>query len=261
MYYVIGYRRKVVRQNLNNTFPEKSEKEIKQIERTFFRHLTDTFIESIKIFSISRTQVEKRMIFNNTELPDKYFEKGQNIIIVGSHYGNWELFAVGSGLYHKHLLIGIYTPLTNKFFDKKVNQSREKFGLDMRSKKDYKNIFQAQEAKPYAIIFALDQSPSKDSGIWTTFLNQETGVAYGAEKLAQEKNYPVIYGDLRRVKRGHFALTYKLIDEAPTGKKKGELTVKATRMLEGVIKEFPEYWLWSHRRWKHKRPENAELYE
>ena len=219
------------------------------------------FMESIKIFSISKEQVEKRMIFSNMELPNSYFEKGQNIIIVGSHYANWELFAVASGIYHDHLLIGIYTPLTNKYFDRKLNQSRSKFGLSMRSKKDYKKIFEAKEDRAYAIIFALDQAASKDSGIWTTFLNQETGVAFGAEKLAQEKNYPVLFGDLKRIKRGHFELTYELIEDSPSGMKKGELSVKATRRLERSILEEPEYWLWSHRRWKHKRPENAELYE
>lgn len=257
---MIGYRKKIVRQNISNSFPKYSLKRKKEIEKKFFKHLCDIIVESVKMFSITKKQISKRLICTNPELPNSYFEKGKNLIIVGGHYSNWEMYAVGIARYHKHLLIGIYTELANKFFDKKVNSSRSQFGLSMRSKKEYKNIFETQEEKPHAIIFAIDQAPREGTGVWTTFLNQETAIPFGAEKLASEKNYPVLFGALTRVKRGHFSVSYDLIEENPATLQYSELSVKATRMLEKQIIEQPNYWLWSHRRWKRKRSENDVLY-
>ena len=130
----------------------------------------------------------------------------------------------------------------------------------MRSKKEYKNIFETKEEKPHAVIFAIDQAPRKGTGLWTMFLNQETAIPFGAEKLANEKNFPVLFGAMSRIKRGHFSVTYQLIEENPKNLEFGQLSVKATRMLEKQIIERPEYWLWSHRRWKRTKTEKDVLY-
>ena len=260
LYFIFGYRKKVVRINLKNSFPEKNESELRSIEKKFYRHLSDTFVESLKMFSISEKQAIERLEISNPELCNKYFAEGRNLVIIGTHYNNWEMYVLRCAVLHDHDLMAFYTPLTDKFLNKKLNQSRSKFGLKMKSKKDYKKVFETNAGKPFGIIFALDQSPSKDSGIWTTFLNQETSIPYGAEKLAIERNLPVVYGKLDKKKRGHYIVTYVLVEENPKEKEKGYISVQSTKELEKQILEHPEYWLWSHRRWKHKRPENAKLH-
>lgn len=246
--------------NIANSFPGYSDQQKIKVERDFFKHLCDIVVESVKMFSISKSQVSKRLVCTNPELPNSFFDQGKNIIIVGGHYSNWEIYAVGIAPYHKHLVIGIYTELKDKFLNKKVNESRSQYGLSMRSKADYKKIFETKEEKPHAVIFAIDQAPRKGTGIWTMFLNQETAVPYGAEKLASEKNYPVLFGSISRVKRGHFSITYELVEEHPANLKYSQLSVKSTRILEDKILNKPEYWLWSHKRWKRTRTENDELY-
>ncbi|MCW3070226.1 MAG: Lipid biosynthesis acyltransferase [Bacteroidetes bacterium] len=254
-YHVTGYRKKVILGNIQRSFPEKTEKEHIVICKKFYHHFCDLTLESLKTFTISEKQVAKRVIFKNPELIDKYYEQGRSVIIAGGHYNNWEIFAVAVDALIKHKAIGIYKPLSNKYFDEKMRNTRSKYGLYMISTRDVKKVFDEEINNLTATIFAIDQSPSNpDNCYWMEFLNQETGVLFGAEKYAREYNYPVVYGRINKEKRGHYSFEFFEVTDKPLETAYGEITEKATKMLEQDIRNQPEYWLWSHRRWKHKKP-------
>jgi KDO2-lipid IV(A) lauroyltransferase len=257
IYYGVGYRKKVVLQNIRNSFPEKSEQECITISKKYYRHFCDLVVESLKAFTISEKQVAKRVVCTNPEVIDKYFDQKRSVIIAGGHYNNWEIFAVAVDALIKHSTVGIYTPLSNKFFDEKMRSTRSKYGLEMISTKEIKRFLNTNKHRLTATIFGSDQSPSNPkSAYWMTFLNQDTGVQFGAEKFAKEYNYPVIYGRLNKVKRGHYTLDFVDITDSPQTAAHGEIIEKITHLLEKDIQAAPQYWLWTHRRWKHKRPES-----
>lgn len=256
IYYLTGYRKKVVFGNLKRSFPEKSQAELKQLEKQFFHHLTDLIIESLSFFSISREEAAKRMKFTNPEIFERHFKEGRNVILAGGHYNNWELFAVAVDDALSHATIALYKPLNNRFFDEKMRSSRGKFGLKMISTRKATEVFSTITNQPVAVIFATDQSPSNPrKGYWTHFLNQDTIVLFGTEKYAKEYDCPVYYGAITKVKRGFYEVTFSLITESPRTTAYGEITEAHTRLLEADIRKAPQYWLWSHRRWKHRKPE------
>lgn len=257
LYHVTGYRKKVVLGNIKRSFPDKTEKEQLEICKKFYRHFCDLILESLKAFTISEKQVAKRVVCKNPGMINKYYDQNRSVIIAGGHYNNWELFAVGVDAMIKHKAIGIYKPLSNKYFDEKMRNTRSKYGLYMISTRDVKKVFDEEINNMTATIFATDQSPSNpDNCYWMEFLNQDTGVLFGAEKYAKEYNYPVLYGRINKEKRGHYSFEFFDVTDSPRETAYGEITEKATKMLEQDIRNQPEYWLWSHRRWKHKRPAN-----
>lgn len=244
-------------QNIRNSFPEKTSEEHTEIAKKFYHHLCDLIMESLKTFTISHKQVHKRMICKNPETVNRYFEKNKSVILAGGHYNNWELFAVAIDEIVKHQSIGIYLPLKNKFFDEKMRRTRSKYGLRMISTRTVKQVFEQEKNNLTAIVFAIDQSPSKpDNCYWTKFLKQDTAVSFGTEKYAKEYDYPVIFGRVFKPKRGHYVLEFEMACEHPTQTANGEITRKITEMLEEDILLQPEFWLWSHRRWKLKKPLN-----
>ena len=254
-YYVSGYRKKVVLQNIRNSFPEKSGKEHYAICKKFYMHFSDLVVESIKTFTISEKQVLKRFFVLNPEIIDKYFEQKRSVFIAGGHFNNWELLAVGIDKWVKHKTVGIYTPLSNKYFDGKMQLTRSKYGLKMISTRSVKRFLDSNPNELTATIFAIDQSPSNpNSAYWMTFLNQETAVLYGVEKYAKEYNYPVVYGIINKVKRGHYNLELVDVTATPRETPYGEIIEKTQHLLEIDIRKNPEYWLWTHKRWKHKKP-------
>jgi len=260
IYYLIGFRKKVVYQNLNNSFPDKSAAEIKQIAKKFYRHFCDLIVESVKLFSISKEELIRRTKFTNPELLNRFYDQGQSIIIVAGHYNNWENFAKSFDLQMKHQGIGIYTPLTNKFFEKKFSQSRRLFGVVLLPKREVKEYFAETRDLLKAVAFGADQSPSGRTKRvhWMTFLNQETAVMFGTEKYAREYNYPVIFTGMNKIKRGVYEIWFELLEENPLDTPHGEITKKHTRLLEKQILAQPEYYLWTHKRWKRKRGDFEE---
>lgn len=255
MYYAVGYRKKVVLDNLRKCFPEKSEQEIRQICRAFYRHFCDLVVESLKNFSISSEQAQARMQSINPEVLNAYAEKGQSVIIVGGHYGNWELWAVAAPPKLKHKVVAIYKQLSNAFFDKKMRSSRGKFGLHLVSTKSFGDYFRANLEECTASVFAIDQSPSNpNKSIWIKFMGRDTATLFGAEKYATEYNRPVVYGRVRKVKRGYYTISYETVFDNPGNTQKGEITQKVHDILEAEIRLQPEFWLWSHKRWKHEKP-------
>ena len=253
MYRVIGYRKEVVFTNLKNSFPNKSKQELKKIMSDFYRHLCDIIMESVKGFTISEKQLRKRLIIKNPEFSNYFADKGQSIIFVGGHYNNWEICAQAFAMYSNHKCIGIYKPLSNAFINDKIYTSRSKYGMHLISMKQTKKSFEeGNEAK--AIVFGSDQNPANPKRAhWMQFLNQDTSVLFGVERYAKEYNWPVVFVSISKVKRGHYEVEYSLITDKPTEQPHGKITEDFTKRLEQDIINQPQYWLWSHKRWKHKR--------
>ena len=254
VYRVIGYRKKVVMTNLQNSFPHLSPNEREAIARKFYHHLCDLVVESLKTFTVSLEDAKSRMQWVNLELINDYFDQGRPVLLAAGHYGNWELAAVTFDAFAKHHGIAIYKPLTNRYFDNKMIESRTKFGLGVMHNRMVKEEFERLKGQMTAVAFAIDQAPSAHSKPhWMTFLNQDTAVLTGLEKYAVQYNHPVIYIHITKPKRGHYRLTPELVCENPTETIANEITEKSTRILEADIKRAPEFWLWSHRRWKRQR--------
>ena len=254
LFRIIGYRKAVVIKNIRNSFPEKSEKEQLQIVDAFYKHLCDLIVESIKVFSISENQIHQRMKILNPEYINKYFEQNQSVILAGGHFNNWELFAVAIDAAIKHDAVAIYKPLSNLFFDEKMRYSRGKFGLKMISTKAVRQEFEKTDGLR-VIIFGIDQFPGNHRDSYRTkFLSQDSAMAFGAEKYAKEFNYPVLSGRINKVKRGHYEFEFTDAIETPQATSYGEITNRINLLLENDIILKPQYWLWSHKRWKLPRP-------
>ena len=253
MFKVIKYRKRVVLNNLINSFPKKNKQELDIIMRHFYRHLCDIIMESIKGFTISEKQLKSRLIIKNPELSNFYAEKGQSIIFIGGHYNNWEIYAQAICMYSNHNCIGIYKPLSNKFLNKKIYYSRSRFGTNLVSIRHAKKSFIENE-KAKAILFGSDQNPSNPKRAhWVEFLNQDTAFLFGAEKYAKEYDFPVIYVSIKKLKRGYYEAEYSVITDSPNKEEHGKITKDFTSKLEQDIVNKPQYWLWSHKRWKHKK--------
>jgi KDO2-lipid IV(A) lauroyltransferase len=257
MYRVIVYRKKDVLMNLKNAFPKKSEKEINDIAKKFYQHFCDLVLEGLKGFTISKKQIKKRFKMEGDEIIEELYKQGKDIVFVGGHYNNWEILALGIGMELEHTVVGIYKPLSNKFFDEKMKKSRQRFGLKLAPMKKVKQFMEEDYGNPKGVIFAIDQSPhNKKTAVWGRFLNQETAFFYGAEKYAKDFNLPVVYAVINKVKRGHYVAEAKLLTDKPNEMDYGEIIIKANQFLEEDILKAPEYWLWTHRRWKHKREQS-----
>ena len=192
LYRLLRYRRKTVLINIQNSFPKKSSEEHLFIMEGFFRHFCDLIVESFKGFSISKKEMSRRMKVRNPEVLSRFYKEKKDVILVGGHYNNWEIFAAGIGLRAKHIPVGIYKPLTNDYFDNKMRISRERFRLIMCPMNETKEFMEKNFGEPKATIFAIDQSPSNTKNChWMTFLNQDTPVFFGAEKYAKKYNSPV----------------------------------------------------------------------
>ena len=254
LFHVFAYRKKVVYKNLKNSFTEKSEKEIHNIAKAFYTNLSDITVESIKGLSMSKKQLLKRYKVINLEFEQKYFEKGTGVIAIGSHYANWEWGVLCFSLQFSHETFGLYKPLSNKLTDKYIRKSRAAWGMNLIPIKDTNRHFQKKFKKPPMQIMVSDQSPSNlNKAHWIKFLNQDTACLHGAESYAKQYDLPVIYGDVQRVKRGFYEVKMLSVSEKPKETSEGEITEKFQHILEEIIIRKPENWLWSHKRWKHKR--------
>lgn len=254
IYQVIGYRKKVVFQNIANSFPQKPKEEQLKIVSEFYKHLCDLVVESVKVFTISETQVRNRFRFVNPEFADRFYNQGKSVIIAGGHINNWELFAVAIDAVIKHNTVALYKRMNNEFFDAKMRATRGKYGLKMVPTREAKEEFQRRDGIK-AIIFGFDQSPRNEyTSYWATFLNQDTAMNFGVEKYAKEFDFPVLYGRINKVKRGYYTFEFTEAIENPQQTEYGYITKRTNHLLEQDIIAAPQYWLWSHKRWKMKRP-------
>ena len=255
LYRVIGYRKRVVYENLKNSFPEKTHEELKKIEKQFYHYLVDLFLETLKTLTISKEEAIKRCKLNPkaVALFDELYAQNKSCILVMGHFGNWEWAGNTFSLINKQQLYVIYHPLTNKHFDKLMYDMRTRFGSKLYAMKDTMRGMISNRNEINATAFIADQTPAPENAYWTTFLNQDTPVFWGTEKIAQKLNYPVVYVTINRVKRGYYEVNAEVLVNEPKNTKEGEISELHTRQLEKDIKAQPEIWLWSHRRWKHKR--------
>lgn len=253
LFYVIKYRRNVVFNNLKNSFPLKSEEELKSIEKTYFSYLADLMVETIKMLSASPQFLQKRYSLTNKDLIDKYESENRSYLIAVGHYGNWEWNTVVTPLTLKAQPLIIYKPMNNEDFDNFFKKAREKSGtLMIRMKLALREIVKRKNELT-ATVFASDQTPAHgDAQDWIQFLNQPTSVFVGLEKIAKSTNYPIVFCDIRRVKRGYYSCDFKSVCENPAETADLEITKKHVSLLEDRINQEPAYWLWSHKRWKYK---------
>jgi len=248
-----GYRKEVVLKNLKNSFPDKNDKEIASISDAYYRYLCDLILETLKTLNMSAKESKARCIFHNTEWLDKLYSEGKSIIIVMGHYGNWEWAGPGFTLNTKHQLNVIYRPLSNTYFDKMMRRMRTRFGTQITPVNLTLRNMVADRKQVTATAFIADQTASPANAYWTTFLHQDTPVFTGPEKLAVKFDYPVVYMNILRPRRGYYEVFPELLFSVPQETKENEISEVFMRRLERQIVSDPTFWLWSHRRWKHRR--------
>ena len=261
VYYLVAYRKKVVLNNLRNAFPEKSEQEIKSISRKFYRHFTDVTLEILKMRTVSPRKLRNRIHYGNPELLQKYYKDNRGVMGMSAHYNNWE-WTSACAEWGPHHAIVIYKPLNNKYFDRFVKKARERHGVEMVPMRDTLRRVIEDQRKGKLVLYGLisDQSPVwQDIQYWTTFLNQYTGMLTGAEKLSVRTGMPAVYYSMRKIKRGRYIIDLIPLSEDHTNIGSNEITEKFVRVMEEKIRENPEYWLWTHRRWKHTPRKLAEM--
>lgn len=253
---IIPYRRKVVRKNIENSLPHLSPKERKRIERKFYRHLATLLAEGTKNLTISKKELLRRMKVRNPELLEDLHKQGKSVLLVSGHYNNWEWLITAQNLLFSHQAVGIGMPLTNKFWDKQLNARRSRFGMKIIHSKNLKDFFKANN-QCIATLVLGDQSPGDATkAYWMEFLNQTTPVLFGTEMLAHQYNHAVVYFNIHRIKRGYYEIELRPITNDPSKMEWGEITEAHTQELESDILKNPEYWIWSHKRWKRTIPED-----
>jgi KDO2-lipid IV(A) lauroyltransferase len=257
IYYVFGYRKKVVYQNLKLAYPNKSEKDIKKIQKKFFHHFVDIFIEMIKSFTISKKEILKRYRFPNIEVMNNLEKNGKSIILMGSHYGNWE-WIITLNKFISFKGFAAYTKINNTYFDKKVRDSRERLGANFVETFKFIPFIEKNKENNILSIYGLlsDQSPQlQKAKYFTEFMGTKVPVHTGAEFLAKKYDHSVILMKTKKIKRGYYETIFKVLAENPNEYKNYEITDLFLRELEGQINEKPEHYFWSHKRWKHKGKE------
>lgn len=254
VYYLVGYRKKVVRHNLHLSFPDKSEEELRRIEKRAMQHFVDQFMELIKSFTISEKELEKRMSVINPELPDAYYPEQKSLVFLSGHYANWEWVTciVKKGL--RHELSVVYKKLKNKYFDRLIKRSRNKFGVKVVPTKEFypEILTDLKSNKIGAYGFLADQSPKKELiKYWGNFMGIEIPVIIGPETIARKLNLPVFYFKTERLKRGFYQSTFVMLEENPKQAAPYEITNKYMSELEKQIRKNPEFYFWTHKRFKH----------
>jgi KDO2-lipid IV(A) lauroyltransferase len=259
LYYVLRYRRKVVRENLRHSFPDKTQEEIKNIEKQFYKHLGDVFAEYLLLLKINKKNLDKRLEYKNPELLDELHKKGKDVILIMGHYANWELFA-HIATTTKYVFSPVYKEQSNKYFDHLIYKLRSKFGaqpIDMEHAFRY-TYDNKQNNTSTLLLLISDQSP-KQTRFFVDFLNhKETPVFEGAERIGKALDMAIVFGDVKKTSRGHYSMEYALLCENPKETKQGEITELHVRYLEKKIQENPHHWLWSHRRWKRTKKDIIE---
>jgi KDO2-lipid IV(A) lauroyltransferase len=261
--YLVKYRLEIITDNLKHAFPEKTDAEIKTITRKYYRHFCDIFVETVKAYSISEKQFKKRIKFHQVEKFMDYFDQGRSLIFFGMHYNNWE-WSSFSARFGKHDVLFVYNPLRgNEAFEKFMNHIRGRWGAKTipvhRSSRIVLTFGKTE--KPAAIWLGADQAPPPTSKFWTLFLNRETPFFSGPEKIAHYSNQPVFLHVTRKVGRGKYEVDFIQLFDKPKDEvsDSNEILLAYVRKMEDIIREKPEYYLWSHRRWKHTRPDGIEL--
>lgn len=251
VYYVLGYRKQVVLQNLQIAFPEKSEAERSAIAKAFYHQFIDTFIEMIKLFSWSKEEVIRRFT-GDPSLLNRYAGTGKKVEIISGHFFNWELANLALGAQSRLPFLGVYMPLSNRALDKIIFNMRSKTGTILIPATQFKEKVVSYLKGSYALALVADQNPGKpDQAYWMHFFSKPAPFVKGPEKGAKMNNTAVIYVDFYRVRRGYYQYHMQHITDDPQSFADGELTALLVSKIEDAIRQRPSNYLWSHRRWKH----------
>ncbi len=257
-YYVIGYRKKTILQNLRRCFPEKEEKEIRNLARDFYTNLADGVVELVKSSHLKKDEFRKRVVFNNPEVLQSQFDQNRSVFCMAGHLCNWEWMLPGFHAYFPNPIDAIYLPLSFGWSEKLLFKVRSRFGgTPIPMDKAARRIISGSKTGPRAFALVADQMPSiSQAKYWTTFLGVETSFFIGAEVLAQKTNSAVIFFGMRRIKRGYYEVELTLLDEPPFHKNPHFIIEKYAEHLERYIQKYPSTWLWTHKRWQYTREES-----
>jgi KDO2-lipid IV(A) lauroyltransferase len=260
VFYIIKYRKPIVLKNLRNSFPEKSDIEIKEIEKKFYHHFADLTLETIKMRGMKDSDFKQRMKVANADLINGYFDKGKSVLILTMHYNNWE-WGTYLSKYLKHKSLAVYKPLANVEFDKFMNKTRSRFNAELiKNDNVLRHLIRYKKQKtPVFVWLASDQSPIAAHDYWFRFMNQEAMFYPGPAIISKQFNQPVFFQKLEKTGRGKYLTTFELLCENPTEKTEHEIIKLYIEKMEEIIREKPEYYLWSHKRWKRKRPDGIPL--
>lgn len=255
IYYVVGYRRKIAQSNLKKVFPEKGFAEINQIEKKYYRNLADLIVESIKGYSLNFEELSKRFVMQNPEMLQHIEKNHPSIIIASAHCGNWEWGAMAAPLMTAHKTIGFYKPLSNKLIDQYVKANRAANGMTLASIYETTKTFFNHKDTRSAYFFISDQSPTnKRASLWIDFKGVQTAWLHGLEKHSRQNNLPVYYFGIIRAQRGVYKVFIEEIATNPNELPYGTITAKYVEVLQRLVIERPDDWLWTHRRWKMQPP-------
>lgn len=255
IYYIIGYRKKTVRENLALALPHLTNQERLVIEKKSFQHLCDMFLEMIKTMSISNKEINKRFAFTNLEAYQKLEEQDKSIAMMLAHYASYE-WVISMNSYVTYNAFAIYKKIANPYFDKLVRKIRSRYKAELiTTKETIPTIVTNNKNKLLSIYgFASDQSPKITSAFhWQKFMGIEVPVHTGAEMLAKKYNMNVIFLKVKKVKRGYYQASFEVLSENASAVPNYEITDKFLKLVEQQIYEAPEYYLWTHKRWKHRR--------
>ena len=254
-YRIIGYRKKTVRENLKLALPKLSDKERLVIEKKFYHHMCDMFLEMVKTMNISEKEIRKRFVFKNIDVYKEVEKHGKSIAIICSHYASYE-WIISMNYYSDFIGYGIYKQINNPYFDKLVHKIRSRFNARLiTTKQTVPTIIHNNVENILSLYgFASDQSPKAKAAVhWAKFMGIEVPVHIGAEMLSKRYNMALLYLNTKKVSRGHYEATLEILSEHPKDVPDFELTDKYLKLLEKQIYEAPEYYLWTHKRWKYRR--------
>lgn len=259
-YYLVRYRRKLVRKNLANSFPQLTEKERKRIEKSFYKNLSDYAVETLKLLTISKAELKGRMVYTNPELLDGYKQSNQSIILLSSHQFNWEWLLVSGNLWLPVPIDFVYQPLHSKFVDNLMQTCRMRFGGHAIKRNEVARELVKRKNIVRGIAIVADQYPGRkhDKRFETTFLNQHTAFFYGSQQMANLTQYPVLYGSVKKIKRGHYTCTLIKVTDPPYAEGTETVIKNYSQLVEQAILSDPAGWLWSHNRWKNRHIKKIE---
>jgi len=253
LYFLVGYRSKVVSENLRRAFPEKTDADIKVITRRFYHHLTDILLESLLVPSLSKEEAIRRCKPVNPEVVNQYLDQKRPVILAGSHLGNWEWGGQSMPPFFHGATITAFKPLTDKTMEVYLNKIRSQTGMELVSMEEFFRVMRKRSEEAAVYILLSDQSPSsRKSAHWVQFFGQPTATLPGLDVLARKFNWPVVYYRTVRLRRGYYEIVFEDLCAEPIGMPDQAITQVYTDMLERDIRQQPESWLWSHKRWKMK---------
>jgi len=258
-YYVAGYRKKIVRKNLVNSFPEKSATELKMIEKQFYKDLCDYGVETLKLLTISREELMKRLVYKNPEIAQPFADRGQSIILLTSHQFNWEWLLTSGCLYLPFHVDFVYQKQSSELFDNFSLESRSRFGAYPIERAQVAREAIRRKNVLRGVAIMADQFPglSQDKKYWTTFMNQETAFFLGLGQLAYITQYPAIFFGVKKIRRGYYEAEGFVVSEPPYKKDSQQIVEDYVKATEKIIRQNPSGWLWSHNRWKRSREEET----